>query len=90
MKLKIEIDMDNQAFEEDPLSEVREILLPWIGTAHRDRFSSHATTGQPVEWSLRDHNGNRCGFARVEESPAGPGINPATGKPFKAAPWETQ
>jgi hypothetical protein len=71
MKLKIEIDMDNQAFEEDPLSEVREILLPWIGRAHAANFNGilESATGrdQAREWPLRDHNGNRVGFARVEE-----------------------
>lgn len=92
MKLKIEIEMDNQAFEEDPAAEVKWILEGLAGSPLR-AMCVNAQLGRPAEERekvLRDSNGNRVGFARVEDSPPGPGVNPATGKPFKAAPWETQ
>lgn len=58
MRLIIEIEMDNAAFEDDPGAEVVRILR---------------TVPQKVDWrgansaKLRDSNGNTVGFARVED-----------------------
>lgn len=57
-KLRIEIEMGNAAFSEDPREEVEAVLLRGF---------------RKLDWSgedrvkLLDSNGNRCGFAEVVE-----------------------
>lgn len=64
MKLKIEINMDNAAFEDDAYSEVESILRngwpegPFVGLHD---------SGQPSIVKLRDSNGNTVGFAEVSD-----------------------
>lgn len=63
MKLKIEIDMDGAAFEDSPADEAGRILEKYV---ERIRFGGGFD--EPGEdYRLRDGNGNRVGFARVEE-----------------------
>lgn len=53
MKLRIEIDMDNAAFEDDPQPEVCRILREYIKAGRLEKV-------------LMDVNGNRVGRAEVE------------------------
>jgi hypothetical protein len=67
MKLKIEIEMDGAAFEDSPFGEAQGVLQRWFQRAQRDGGMMAGEDLPWQEWSLRDINGNRCGFARVEE-----------------------
>ncbi len=62
MKLKIEIDMDNAAFEDEPGLEAGRIIennLDWIrGVTENCVGMTH---------SLSDVNGNKVGYVRVTE-----------------------
>ena len=53
-KVTIEIDIDNSAFEEDPKFELDRILKEIIGRGD-------------LNYSLRDYNGNKVGFIKIEE-----------------------
>jgi hypothetical protein len=66
MKLKIEIDMDGAAFEEFPAQEVARMIEARMSEWTPESFEELALRGEALP--LRDTNGNRCGFARVEES----------------------
>lgn len=57
MKLKIEIAMDNNAFEEDPDAEVRSIV--------EQALRKLALNGSPEVVKLLDNNGNVVGTAKV-------------------------
>lgn len=57
MKLKIEIAMDNNAFEEDPDAEVRSIV--------EQALRKLALNGSPEVVKLLDSNGNVVGTAKV-------------------------
>lgn len=57
MKLKIEIDMDNAAFEEFPVGEVEAILRKAVSLLYFD--------GSKEVVVLRDRNGNTVGKATV-------------------------
>jgi hypothetical protein len=56
MKLKIEIDMDNSAFEDNP-NELSEILADLAGSLKYRKFN---------DGSIRDSNGNTVGSWSVE------------------------
>ena len=60
MTLKIEIDLDNAAFEPDAGSEVARILR-----ALADKVSGCHLTVAGGAINLRDINGNRVGGARI-------------------------
>lgn len=60
MKLVIEINMDNAAFERHPASEVIRILGYAVG---RLAFGADA----PDDVKLRDINGNTVGFAHITD-----------------------
>lgn len=57
MKLKIEIAMDNAAFEGDPDAEVRSIV--------EQALRKLALNGSPEVVKLLDNNGNVVGTAKV-------------------------
>ena len=61
MKLVIEIELDNAAFEEGGTEEVARILE---SLASRLPEPLRDTNG---ELSAHDFNGNRVGFARIDE-----------------------
>ena len=63
MKFKIEIDTDNAAFSEMEGGEVARILGGVIGTV--EETSGESFTDYAV--SLFDLNGNKVGFALVED-----------------------
>jgi plasmid stabilization system protein ParE len=61
MKLKIEIVMDNAAFQEAAAQEVQQILNDMI-----ERLADNPKGGlMPDKFPLFDVNGNRVGEARV-------------------------
>ncbi len=61
MKLTIEIDLDNDAFQNGArYTEVLRII--------KHMLSSTLSLMRPGSIALRDVNGNTCGFARVERS----------------------
>lgn len=60
MKLRIEIELDNAAFEDGGPGEVERILLD-IASRLPDPLDE--TNGKLV---LHDINGNWCGFARID------------------------
>jgi len=70
MKLFIEIDLDNAAFEDDLDTELRRIF-----TAARNRVEAHHQLEEtspleaklPLEFKLLDSNGNTVGLLRLEE-----------------------
>jgi hypothetical protein len=68
MRLKIEIEMDGAAFEDGPEMEVQRILQGLFGYHLEDLLRPSREYGAPgAGRTLRDTNGNRAGFARVEE-----------------------
>ena len=59
MKLKIEIDMDNSAFEDDPLEEARRSILSGFAILRETDYGPrdhHRLAG------LKDINGNTVGY----------------------------
>lgn len=58
MRLIIEIEMDNAAFEDDPREEVEAVLL---------RCLRKISLAKADSVKLRDSNGNTVGFAKVED-----------------------
>lgn len=58
MKLRIEIDLENAAFEDDPGAEIRCILR---------NVPRRLTLTEVDSVKLRDSNGNRVGSAEVVE-----------------------
>jgi len=60
MKLKIEIEMDNDAFVNYRAGETARILRVLV-----DKIMEEGI-GDGYEWNLRDHNGNRVGKAQVK------------------------
>jgi hypothetical protein len=60
MKLHIEIDMDNAAFEDDPQGEAERIVARFFAKWPPVRLSS-------INVNLRDINGNACGRAWTTE-----------------------
>lgn len=58
MDLIIRINLDNAAFEADPIAEVARILHRYAGSANRDGMNRN----------LLDHNGNLVGRAEITES----------------------
>lgn len=58
-KLRIEIEMGNAAFADDPGAEVERIIR---------RVAESMTYSMGSYMNLRDSNGNRCGFAEVVEA----------------------
>jgi hypothetical protein len=59
MKLIIEINLDNAAFNPDPQDEVQRILKQYL---------SRIEMGIPSNMNLRDINGNTVGFAIVVDN----------------------
>lgn len=57
MKITIQIDTDNAAFDVAPMEEVAAILADAVD--HLESIPAHS------EVNLYDTNGNRCGFVRV-------------------------
>ena len=58
MMLRIEIDLDNDAFQDDPYAEIEEIFDTII--------EDLPDTESPGSIQLRDSNGNSVGFAKLE------------------------
>jgi hypothetical protein len=58
MKFKLEIELDNAAFDNDPMSEVQRLLL--IAAARLE-------LGETAWNGLRDVNGNLVGSYKTEE-----------------------
>jgi hypothetical protein len=58
MKLHIEIELDNAAFEPDSMAEIKRIL---------DYVTYHVTLRHDTDKPLRDINGNVVGRAWTEE-----------------------
>lgn len=61
MKLVIEMELDNAAFEDNHGGEMSRILRKFAS-----KVEDHPTLCPPFEWALLDHNGNRVGKARIE------------------------
>jgi hypothetical protein len=59
MKLRIDINMENAAFDDDPAEEVRRILHEINGRLARGEFAEIFEHGG--KHKLFDINGNRCG-----------------------------
>lgn len=68
MIVKIEIEMDNAAFDPDPGIEVANILLELVKNLRSCRVMLDAP-GETCK--LRDCNGNTVGFVRVEDGSLG-------------------
>jgi len=60
MKLIIEIEMDNEAFENLPGVEISRILRKFAYNIKLDEIEPKD------QWLLLDFNGNRVGTARIE------------------------
>ncbi len=63
MKLKIEIEMDNDAFQDDPGGEVERILKTVSGRL--DRHFGHAPDKE-VYFGIEDFNGKLVGGVELE------------------------
>ena len=59
MKLTVEIDLDNAAFDEDVFEEMARILSEVVDEMAWKRACDPKIT-------LRDANGNKVGFARID------------------------
>jgi len=59
--LKIEINLDNDAFQENPneIARILENLAKVVADPNQELFNSN--------YFIRDSNGNRVGFMSVEE-----------------------
>lgn len=65
MKIKIEIECDNAAFEPNPAREVKEILASLIRRITPQVFTDKRVGAN--ELKLYDHNGNTVGEMKVSE-----------------------
>lgn len=68
MKLTIEIDMENDAFQPDPGPEIARVLR-WVTGSLTDPDGSWGLMPDRVgeQLRLRDHNGNTVGHFSVTE-----------------------
>jgi hypothetical protein len=58
LRYRIEIDLENEVFDDDPAHETAGLLR---------RLANHLESfGMEHDKMLRDHNGNRVGIARLE------------------------
>jgi len=63
--LRIEIETENAAFDDEPASEAARILRDLASRLEREGVGEES---HGREFKLSDINGNRVGFARVDEN----------------------
>jgi len=63
MKLTIEIECDNAAFDDDLAAEIDAVL---DRVKRRFRKTYYSAPGYLIDGTCRDSNGNGCGFWKLE------------------------